>query len=339
MKKRKKIIISIFSSIMGIILLIVFILYGPISYFRELLITSAMTTMTHQYLATWFYSDETIDAVLKKHNIVEVFEESNPDLITIKNYDKNITKFESETEEEILKKDSNSDLYKVISIKGSGYSGYLVVIYDPTKIKVATASTMLESGETLDKIAKDNNALIAINGTGYIDPFWSGNGSTPLGSVIQNGILTYVGTNPDVGGGIFGFTKEGKLILSKKNNEEMLKKGIVEGLEYGPFLIVNGKKSRVIGNGGSGIAPRTAIGQRQDGIVLFLVIDGRQIHSFGANMDDLVEIMLKYKAYNAVNLDGGASSALIINNKIINSPSGKSENGLRKIPTALIVTK
>ena len=95
---------------------------------------------------------------------------------------------------------------------------------------------------------------------------------------------------------------------------------IRDGVTFGPFLIVNGKASKVLGNGGWGTAPRTAIGQRKDGIVLFLVIDGRTVSKPGADMNDLIEIMQNYGAYNAANLDGGTSSAMVVNGEIINDP-------------------
>ena len=88
----------------------------------------------------------------------------------------------------------------------------------------------------------------------------------------------------------------------------------------GPFLIVNGKASTIVGNGGWGTAPRTAIGQRRDGIVLFLVLDGRTVTKPGADMDDLITIMQNYGAYNAANLDGGTSTAMVVDNKLINDP-------------------
>lgn len=113
--------------------------------------------------------------------------------------------------------------------------------------------------------------------------------------------------------------------------------GIRDAVEFGPFLIINGEASKVLGNGGWGIAPRTAIGQRQDGIVLFLVINGRIPTSIGADMNDLIEIMQKYGAYNAANMDGGSSTELVINNKIINKPVAGGRDGLRDMPTFWIV--
>ena len=122
--------------------------------------------------------------------------------------------------------------------------------------------------------------------------------------------------------------------------QEALNSGIRDAVDFGPFLIVNGKASFVKGNGGWGDAPRTAIGQRADGIVLLLVIDGRQIGSIGADMNDLTQIMLDYGAINAANLDGGTSSAMSLNGQIISNPrNGNFQAKTRPVPNAWIVVE
>ena len=119
--------------------------------------------------------------------------------------------------------------------------------------------------------------------------------------------------------------------------EEAIDMGIRDAVTFGPFLIVNGKASFIKGNGGWGQAPRTAIGQRKDGIVLLLVIDGRTLTRPGADMGDLTEIMQNYGAYNAANLDGGTSSVMVYNNKIINDPvDGSGSHRTRPIATGFI---
>ena len=113
-------------------------------------------------------------------------------------------------------------------------------------------------------------------------------------------------------------------------------------MDFGPFLIVNGEAAFIKGNGGWGQAPRSAIAQRKDGIVLFLVMDGRDYANGipGADMGDLTEILLRYGAYNAANLDGGQSTGLVINGEIINKQvNSYSSNLMRAIPDAWIVTK
>ena len=94
----------------------VFLLYGPYSGFRDWLITTAMTTMTHQYLATWFYDDDTINAVLDKNKVKEVNEVTDTNTIVI-NKTATQKEYENEYEREILERDANAD-YKIINIKG-----------------------------------------------------------------------------------------------------------------------------------------------------------------------------------------------------------------------------
>jgi len=119
------------------------------------------------------------------------------------------------------------------------------------------------------------------------------------------------------------------------------KMNIRDAVTCSPFLIVNGKSSEVLGNGGWGDAPRTAIGQRADGIVLFLVLDGRRAKMQGADMNDLIKIMKNYGAINAANLDGGTSSAMVVEGKLINDPiDSTGKHKTRPIPTGFaLITK
>lgn len=314
------------------------LLYGPYSGFRDWLITTAMTTMTHQYFATWFYDDETIEASLAKNKVEEVNEITNTNTIVINNTVEE-TVYENEYERAVLEKDPNNDDYKIIEINGKGYSGYLAVIYDPSRIKTVYTKKLGTSGQYLKQMAKDNDALIAINGGGFEDPNFNSNGSDPLGITFSGGKLitskTWNGS-----GGLIGFTEDNKLVLGKMTVKQAQEMKVRDGVTFGPFLIINGKKSTILGNGGWGTAPRTAIGQRKDGIVLFLVIDGRTVTKPGANMNDLIEIMENYGAYNAANLDGGTSSAMVVNGDIINDPIDSSgAHRTRFISTGFILTK
>lgn len=340
MKKKwslKKKLIVIFSSLFvaGVSVLL-FLFYGPWDGFRNFWITSAMTTMNHQYLATWLYSDETIQKVLANNQIVEIDEVSDSDSIKIRKYSAK-TIYKNEYEKAVLTKDPGNDLYKVIPVSGTSYQGYLVAVYDPSRISVATTKYLGKYGESITTVAKRENAIIAMNAGGFYDPDWNSNGALPHGTVISNGKVVSDYEDARVGGGFICFTKENKLILGKMTKEEALAKGCRDAVEFGPYLIVNGKSSFIKGNGGWGIAPRTAIGQRKDGIVLMLVINGRIPSSIGADLVDLTEIMENYGAYNAANLDGGSSSELVINQKIVNTPVAGGVNGLRDMPTFWIV--
>lgn len=341
LKKKSKIAIICSIILDTFMCITLVVLYGPWSYFRDFWITTSMTTLNHQYLAHWFYSDETIDEVMGNNTIVEIDEETDIALINKGDVDNETQTHSDIYEEQILKRDNKNDSYKVINISGNGYKGFLVAVYDPSKIELAMTRYLGERGDTLDVIAKNNLAKVAINASGFIDVDGRGNGGVPTGSVIQNDKIVYTSDSPGRSGGVIGFDQDNNLILTKDTMKTALTKyHLRDAIEFGPFLIVNGKPSFITGNGGWGTAPRTVIGQRSDGIVLFLIIDGRQIgYSVGADMLELTNIMTNYKAINASNLDGGASTGLIVENKITNKPAGVGGNGLRYLPNAWIIKK
>lgn len=316
----KKILITIAILIVIGVSTLGILLYGPYNGFRDWLITSAMTTMTHQWIAYLFYDEDTINAVMASNRVDEVQEDTDTNAIVVGVSEEPEKTYENEYEKAILEKNNPSDTYKIIEIEGKGYSGYLAAIYDPSKIHTLVTSKIGTSGQYLTTMAKNNKAVVAINGGGFDDPNYSSNAANPLGITYSKGkLLTsyyYAGA-----GGIIGFDTNNKLVLSSKCTEQSAKSlKIRDAVTCGPFLIVNGKKSGVVGNGGWGTAPRTAIGQRKDGIVLFLVVDGRTVKRPGADMDDLIEIMQNYGAYNAANLDGGTSTAMTVNYELINDP-------------------
>lgn len=324
--------------ILGIIILL-FLLYGPYNGFRDWLITTAMTTMTHQYFATWFYNDKIINSVLDRNKVIETNETTDTSLIDTDSSYATSGNYKNEYERQILERDPKNNDYKIINISGKGYSGYLVAVYDPSRIKTVVTAKLGSSGQYLTTMAENNDALIAINGGGFNDPNFNSTGGSPLGITVTNG--KYVTTASYKGsGGLMGFTEDDKFVLGKMTVTEAKKMKIRDAVTFGPFLIVNGKSSEVLGNGGWGTAPRTAIGQRKDGIVLFLVVDGRTASKPGADMDDLIEIMENYGAYNAANLDGGTSSVLVVNNTIVNDPiDSTGAHKTRPISTGFIVTK
>lgn len=310
-----------------------FFAYGPISYFRELLITTAMTTKDHKYLARILYSEKTIAKVTNKNYIEEVNENTNSNEIKFQDL-KETDKYDSEYEEQVLKKGDN-DLYKIVQITGSTYVGYMVVIYDPSKIDLVSTRYLGEQGEFLQEMSKYHNSLVSVNAGGFADAGGVGSGGIPTGTVISNGSILYQGVDTGWGGGLIGFNKDHVLVLTKDSPDEAIRKGMVDAVDFGPFLIVNGKRAMVKGNGGWGLASRTVIAQRKDGIVLFFVIDGRQPgYSLGIGMVEMTDLLVKYKAYNAANLDGGASSSLVEKGNIINKPCAVSVTGERWIPNA-----
>ena len=68
--------------------------------------------------------------------------------------------------------------------------------------------------------------------------------------------------------------------------------------------------------------PRTAIGYNTEDELLILVVDGRRPESRGVDLQELAVLMLELGAVEAMNLDGGGSSALVVNGNLINRPTG-----------------
>ncbi len=311
--------------------------YGPNTQFKEFLITTAMSTMNHKYLARMIYDEDTINKVLRENTVVEITEDTNTDEIVIGSYETD--HYESEYEEQILKKDEGNDLYKIIQFKEDDCTYYITVVYDPSHISLAMASNPGVVGEKVATIAKNNNAKVAINASGFQDVGGSGNGARATGTVIQDGMIVWQANASSWGSGLIGFNNEDKLVLTKDSPSKAIQNGMRDAVTFGPFLIVNGKSAEIKGSGG-GVHPRTVIAQRKDGIVLLMVVDGNgNKHGYrgGPSFKKVVEVLQRYKAYNAANLDGGASSILIENNKIVNHPVGYDSTGERYHPNAWIV--
>ena len=304
--------------------------------FKNFWIPTAMTTMSHQYLAYTLYNEDTVNKVMSENYIEQSTEVMNLDDIVIGSSE-GITHYTSKYEEELFTKDPGNEVYKTIRIIEPKYKGWLIAIYDPTDVTLAVSSKLGKAGQSVNTLVKNNDGLVGINGGGFEDLDGWGNGSIPYGAIIQNGKLIW--NHAGGSGGLIGFTKDHKLYLTNDNPEKAILDGVVEAVEFGPNLIVNGKTAKIHGDGGWGTAPRSVIAQRKDGVVLFLIIEGRLPgYSTGATMNDVIDILLRYKAYNAANLDGGASSTMSIEGKLWNRPSAGGEYGGRTVSNAWIVT-
>lgn len=322
MKKRNKKIkkTTILFIVLDILAICGFIMmYGPWNKIRNFYVNTAMKTKDHQYFAKIFYSDEKINEILNSNYFVEITEKVELDDIVIDTSPK--SSYDNEYDEEVLTRTPGNDDYKIINIKVGISKGYLIAIYNPKKVSLIRAKNFNVGryGEQVTGMCKRYDALVCINGGGFNDD--TGRGSDiPIGYVIDDGEIIWPATGWDTyTSNLIGFNAEGKLLLlSNSTGTAALEAGMVDGLEFGPFLIVNGKPLEIVGDPW-GQAPRVAIGQTKDGIILFLVVDGENYIN-GASLQDMVDVLQKYGAYNAANLDGGQSSSLVVNNKLYNNP-------------------
>ena len=209
------------------------------------------------------------------------------------------------------------------AVSGLTWRGYVMLVTDPTRIRLRDTSMQYECGENVMTMVTNNGAVAGINGGGFVDgPNYDSNGGTPGGLLIEEGALVCPLTADDTVYNMIGINTSGALVLRHCTADWALSNGIVSAVSFAPFLVVNGEGMIKNGTGGWGIAPRTAIGQRQTGEMLLLVIDGRQADwSVGCDLDVLQDVMLSEGAVNAAMLDGGSSTAMVYAGEYVNRPS------------------
>lgn len=212
-----------------------------------------------------------------------------------------------------------------------GYKGVIAIVKDPSRVGVAVASRLGIVGQKIASLAEDNDAILAINASGFEDDNGVGNGGIVYGLLVAGGVK-YEGTGGSNYKAVY-FDYDNRLHVGTWKAT----KDIRDGVEFKPVLVVNGKQA-ITGSAGWGIHPRTAIGQTEDGSIIMIVIDGRQPgYSVGITVGELAELCLKYGAVQALNLDGGSSSIMYFNGRKITSPSGGDKENGRYLPDAFVV--
>ena len=324
-KKNHKLKNFIFYLIFGLIFtgitapLIIF--HGPFINVKKTIVDASMTTLTHQWIAKSFLSDAAIQKI-RSEDTVQTMQQGNNNLI----------KF-------INSHDNSIERYNISN--GIKFTGYVLIIKDPTRVKVGYSNKLGTQGELTSQIAQDNGAIAAINAGGFSDSSstntkWTGTGGKPIGLIMHNGIIKFNDiTNPNKKVDITAITKKSQLLVGPYSLNNLKALSVTDAVSFGPALVVNGSGTIKSGDGGWGIAPRAAIGQRTDGAIILLAIDGRTTKSLGASLKDVENIMLQYGAYNASNLDGGSSTTLYNNGSVINNPCNAL--GERAVPSAFIV--
>lgn len=322
---------TIFMIIIDVIVATCFVLVYAVPSLKNKIISTAMITKTHQYIAYIFYSEETVKEVTSANKYIPLTDDVNLDEIVIDTAERE--SYDNKYDEEILTRDPGNEDYKYIKVKlGGKYDGHLVAIYDPSKVKLIASKTFNTGTgqERIKDMCKRHNGIVCINGGRFNDT--TGYGSDiPKGALIKDGKIIW--SDSSKARNLIGFNKDNKLVLTKQTAKDAVASGIRDALEFGPFLIVNGKKLQYeSAAGGYDRAARVAIAQRKDGVVLFLVTEG--VHTSGPTLVEVINVLEKYGAYNAANLDGGTSAQLVIKNKLMNTPLtvyGKKVEGGRRV--------
>ena len=172
--------------------------------------------------------------------------------------------------------------------------------------------------ETTSDIAKENNAIFAINGDFY--------GFRDSGSVIRNGVL-YRSNKRSGSNDVLAVYNDGSFVTMKEENvdaQNLLDSGVLQLFSFGPTLVDNGQIS-VSANQeveqSMNSNPRTAIGMISPLHYVFVVSDGRTSESAGLSLAQLAVVMQDAGCQCAYNLDGGGSSTMWFMGDVVNNPT------------------
>ena len=307
---------------------------GPSPTARDIFVMSVRETSAIGFIANIFFTDEEI-AAIEASQQVEEYVETDTSLITIQKPEQKPADAPEETgpvADAWGLVDEDGDGIIIEEVRGEGYSGYMMVVRDPSRVIMGSVpSSYGGRGYTVAEMVEKFDAVAGINAGGFEDPEGRGNGSIPNTMVVYEGEIYY--DKKGVQDGFVGIDDNNILHVGKLTADDVKERTIRYGVSFGPVLISNGEAATLT----SGVNPRTAIGQRADGAILLLVIDGRQVISLGATYQDLIDIFQEYGAVNACNLDGGSSSLMWYGGDYINNCA--SVIGIRPVPTTFLVMK
>ena len=337
--KLKKSVIAFF--VFSLVLLLsvvsyVTVVYGNIPFvvkWRNIWIETAMTTDQHKWLATAFFPDRLVDEVMaaqvdiKDIGVTDIYGNQSADVLG----QEYLVEGEKDKFGNEVFANNVEEGVVILKVESTNFVGKLVLVDDPSRVFLGTTDYKGSRGEFICDYLEKENAVVGVNASGFIDT-----GGTSLGGLISGQCVSqgeYWGTYKSKYT-LLGFDTDNRLVVGGMDNWEDY--NIRDGIQFRPTLILNGQKV-VSDSAGWGLQPRTVVGQSANGVVMLLVVDGRQFgYSLGATMEDCADILLQYGAVTAGACDGGSSSVIAYNGEIINEPSTDMPTG-RYLPNAWLV--
>ena len=337
-----RILLLIFTTLLLLIIAVVgvvfVILRGPSESAQELLTRSLKETSAIGFIPDLFLPESRIAEIMSYKDETAETRETDTSLVTITATRSASGETAPEAEEPSpsgAEEPGFVNGIRIDRITGANYKGVMMVVEDPLRLFVGTPDSFGAVGLTLEQMIEKYDAIAGINAGAFYDPNGTGMGGTPEGIVISQGKMTW--GSAGVSSVVIGFDAEGVLHVGRMTGQEAMNRNLQWACSFGPALIINGEPETTKEITSSSVNPRTAIGQRADGAVLLLVVDGRQVTSLGATFEDLISIFLDYGAVNAANLDGGSSSKIIYEGEALNDNA--SVIGTRPLPTSFLVRR
>ncbi len=308
---------------------------------KQTIVTTLLETGQLKFVVSLFLSPEEIQEVVNENSMEEITDTVNSALISIS------------TAEDKAEDAGGGEDIEISKVEGGNYTATVMKVKDPSRISLATIYPWRDEGVNLHELVNDSGAVAGINGGLYDSN--NNTGGRPYGVVVANGEIQLNQPQSFPGLVLIGFTEDNILQIIDVDEmtadqvEALIKDNKIRDAvtfqeessdknNHFVQLIINGK-SRGMNGVGSGLNPRTAIGQCADGSVLMVVTDGRgKSGHLGASASDLIEIMEEYGAVNAANLDGGSSSCMYYEGEyLMTSVTFYYSNDSWKMPVAFVV--
>ncbi|MEA5038307.1 MAG: phosphodiester glycosidase family protein [Clostridiaceae bacterium] len=271
---------------------------------------------------------DTLDAFLKKNG--DCLDEDGYLVIDKAGLDDEDTGIRTIQGDRVLALDTRNGIV-ILRHDGDQYVSRMAIVKTPSQIDVGLAPEYGTVGAIIADICNYNGAVLGINASGFYDPNGHGNGAEAYGLMISGGekLCSSVGSNYKM----LGFDTGDTLHIGRYDDTSFFR----DAVEFKPILVLDGEQM-VDGSAGWGIQPRSAIGQRSNGETLLLIVDGRAPgYSVGATVGELAELMMDYGAEQAINLDGGSSSVMWYNGRVISKPSAADKVNGRRMPNGFLV--
>jgi len=316
---------------------------------QQMFVTTILETGQLKFLASWFLSPDEIQAIVDQNSMKDLNAEVDSDLIQIGGSSGTVnvgtgTGSGSQTEQKDI---------EIVEVAGATFTGTMMIVKDPSRVSLATIYPWRDVGVTLDELVTSNGGVGGINGGLYNS--YNNSGGRPYGVIVSNGEIQFNKPHEFPGLVLIGFTENDileiidingmsaaqveKLVADRKIRDAVTFQEEASDVNNHFVQLIINNEAREMNGKGSGLNPRTAIGQRADGSVLMFVTDGRgKSGHLGASSSDLIAVMQEFGAVNAANLDGGSSSCMWYDGEyLMASVTFYHANSSWKLPAGFIV--
>ena len=211
--------------------------------------------------------------------------------------------------------------------------GVLAIAKDPSRLHLCASETMGVKGERIGSIAQRNNGVLAMTGSGFIDPNGAGNGGQIAGYCMCDG--EKYGRPMGWNYARFELTESNWAVVTHADGSPS--QYTTDCMEFTPALLIDGE----LQDPGiwTGENPRACIGQSENGDILMMGVEGRFKDSPGCSVLECAKVLQQYGGQNAINVDGGTTAIVWYRGEPIIRCSNRNTPEGRYLPNAWVYEK